>query len=425
MIYFLEVLSAKPLAAFSAMVFWSFFVLLFHPHFRQWFNSIFFSTTTTTHIQSFDALRGLAALGVFLGHIFHWSYPIFKDVQLSFNVLAYISNKAVPVFAMLSAYLICRQLSISYTEPSIQNIRRYFSRRFFRIYPLYFFCFILFCIVSRVYYTHEDIKPLSFMMSDLLMFRVFGASVYANPVTWSLYVEVFFYLVAPLIVWGIPRKMFLSAITIIFLALVIGDQGSGSKEFWLIKYFLLGMMAFELPRKYLFLQSSFLGYFFVAVGAIFFLFDLNGPACDIFSRLPLVSKSPGNFYTIGLGLSFGCMLIGLPYAPIVARLLSIKPLLLLGLISYSLYLLHPIYLMLNFSELQNTIQFRGKVLSQQFSMQQPLPNWYFWGVLMVGLIPWATLSYLFIERPFLRINLKSAQLTYNGKEKLTSRGRGC
>jgi len=262
-------------------------------------------------------------------------------------------------------------------------------------------------------------------MSDLLMFRVFGASVYGNPVTWSLYVEVFFYLVVPLIVWGIPRKMFLGAITVSFLALVIGDQGSGSKEFWLIKYFLLGIMAFELPRKYLFLQSSFFGYSFVAMGAVFFLFDLNGPACDIFNRLHLVSQSPGNFYTIGLGLSFGFMLIGLPYAPIVARLLSIKPLLLLGLISYSLYLLHPIYLMLNFPELQDTLHFGGKVLSQQFAMQQPLPNWYFWGVLMVGLIPWATLSYLFIERPFFRLNPKTAPLTYNDKEKLTSMGRGC
>jgi len=124
-------------------------------------------------------------------------------------------------------------------------------------------------------------------------------------------------------------------------------------------------------------------------------------------------------------LSFGFMLIGLPYAPIVARLLSIKPLLLLGLISYSLYLLHPIYLMLNFPELQDTLHFGGKVLSQQFAMQQPLPNWYFWGVLMVGLIPWATLSYLFIERPFFRLNPKTAPLTYNDKEKLTSMGRGC
>jgi peptidoglycan/LPS O-acetylase OafA/YrhL len=402
MVYFWEAFNLKPFATFSGIIFWLLIFLLFHASFRRKVCLKFFSTNNITQIQSFDALRGFAALAVFIGHSWHWSYPVFKDVQISIPALAYISDKAVPVFAMLSGFLIHRQLQINYTKPTTQNIRRYFLRRFFRIYPLYIVCFVLFCLASNAYSMQEGIKPIPFMVSDFFSLRLWGASAYGNPVTWTLYVEMLFYLVAPLIVWGIPKKNLLSVLSVACLILVIADQGPGQKELWLIKYFLLGMIAFKLSEKFIIFHPHRLGYLFVALGTIFLLFDLNGPAFDIFNQLHLVAQKPTNLYTLGLGLSFGLILIGLLHAPIVAALLNFKPLRVLGLISYSVYLLHPIYLMLNFPEMQNIAHIGSSVLIEQFETQQKLPNGYFWGIFVVGLIPWALVSYWLIEQPFLK-----------------------
>jgi len=402
MAYFWAAFNLKPFATFSGITFWVLIFLLFHAPFRKWVSSRFFSTNNATQIQSFDALRGFAALAVFIGHSWHWSYPVFKEVQFSIPALAYISDKAVPIFAMLSGYLIHRQLQISYTEPTTHNIRRYFLRRFFRIYPLYIVCFVLFCLISNAYSMQEGIKPIPFMVSDFFSLRLWGASAYGNPVTWTLYVEMLFYLVAPLIVWGVPKKNLLRVLAIGFLILSIADQGPGQKEFWLIKYFILGMIAFKLSEKCITFNSRRLGYLLVAVGTIFLLFDLNGPAFDIFNQLHLVSQKSTNFYTLGLGLSFGLILIGLLQAPLVASILNFKPFRVLGLISYSVYLLHPIYLMLNFPEIQNIAHIGSLVLIEQFETQQTLPNGYFWGIFVVGLIPWAMVSYWLIEQPFLK-----------------------
>ena len=61
------------------------------------------------YLDAFDTIRGLAAAWVALGHCWWASYPLFASTQQIFPWIAY-NTKAVPIFAVLSGFLIYRSV---------------------------------------------------------------------------------------------------------------------------------------------------------------------------------------------------------------------------------------------------------------------------------------------------------------------------
>lgn len=397
----LEIFFQKPVATYSAFAFWVTVSLLFFPSIRK----IFFLKTpfgqvapTGGYLNGFDALRGLAAAYVLVGHAWHWTYPIFRDAQLAIPSIGY-ATKAVAMFTMLSSYLIYR--SLHGVNMTTHELRKYMIRRFFRIYPLYLVSIILFLICSTTYYENNYlIKSYNFVISDIYMLPALSCAPFANPATWSLYVEVLFYMVIPLFVWGVPRRYQLSFLICTFIILSIIDVNHG-RMLHLWKYFALGIIVFKLPLKYPKLKESLISSILVILGVVFLCFDLAGPQFDIFHRLGLIAQREGNPFTIGLGLSFGMIMLGLPYAPRLSSLLEIMPFRVLGIISYSIFLLHPVYIMLNFPELKAT--HLAGTLYEIFKNQEALPTWFFFGIFIPGFIFWASLSYILIEHTFLKL----------------------
>jgi peptidoglycan/LPS O-acetylase OafA/YrhL len=103
-------------------------------------------------------------------------------------------EKAVCVFAALNGFLIYR--SLREKELNRGTLVRYFTARFWRIYPLYMATVIAFALSGSM---RRDPTLLHGLLSEFLMLQVFGFPYEANLPSWSLYVEVAFYLTLPLL----------------------------------------------------------------------------------------------------------------------------------------------------------------------------------------------------------------------------------
>ncbi|HEU0146724.1 MAG TPA: acyltransferase family protein, partial [Bradyrhizobium sp.] len=191
--------SAYPIATVSSAAFYLLLITLAIPQSRR-FVAPFLTHPIPPHqqfLQAFDTFRGFAAVLVAMGHIWWATYPVFQSTQLTIPLLAY-GAKAVPMFAVLSGFLIYRSvLSIQ----SLSDLRAYVIRRFCRIYPVYLLSVVL-CLLCGQYVTGPYYTAQGFFISDLLMLKVFSwpPTYIGNPATWSLYVEVPFYVFLPVAV---------------------------------------------------------------------------------------------------------------------------------------------------------------------------------------------------------------------------------
>ncbi|MFZ1073172.1 MAG: acyltransferase [Verrucomicrobiia bacterium] len=152
-----------------------------------------------------DHFRGIAILAVFLLHAFNLSYGygagIPREFSLSFFLgqipvlLRAFSEAGVPIFFVVSGFCI----HMSYEQQG-RKWGSFFIRRFFRIYPPYFFAVLLFALIYPM--TRFDIvrgwRQLAYHL--LLIHNLKnGASFGINPAFWSIGVEPQLYLLYPML----------------------------------------------------------------------------------------------------------------------------------------------------------------------------------------------------------------------------------
>jgi peptidoglycan/LPS O-acetylase OafA/YrhL len=110
------------------------------------------------HFENLDSLRFFAAIAVVLFHCSNWfklnnstTSQLIKKI-ISFNGLG--GNYGVVFFFILSGFLITYLLFIENEKKGI-HLLKFYLRRFFRIWPLYYFTifigflvfpFVLFCL---------------------------------------------------------------------------------------------------------------------------------------------------------------------------------------------------------------------------------------------------------------------------------------
>lgn len=148
-------------------------------------------------IDSLDGLRGLAVLQVFLSHTSQNQFFLFPALDF-----AGIGKSGVYLFFILSSFL----LTIPFIEKGRTCLNKafflnYFSRRFFRIYPLFFVYLGLSLLISiflwRMIGANEPIGlPLLISFTDFLKHL---ALIEGEGVTWSILVEFRYYFLIPLI----------------------------------------------------------------------------------------------------------------------------------------------------------------------------------------------------------------------------------
>lgn len=166
-------------------------------------------------INSLTATRGFAALLVV---IFHYGCPIFP-----FNLAEHFfrnGNLAVNYFFVLSGFV----MYLTYRERQV-NYQQFIGRRFARIYPAYLLAIVLAVIPVLTNWPEgrapadEKFVPGLLLHTTLLQAYVPTYALEINSPGWSLSIEMFFYLLFPLLLlWQRKKqKQFVWATVIVYL----------------------------------------------------------------------------------------------------------------------------------------------------------------------------------------------------------------
>jgi peptidoglycan/LPS O-acetylase OafA/YrhL len=86
--------------------------------------------------------------------------------------------------------------------------------------------------------------------------------------------------------------------------------------------------------------------------------------------------------------------------------MGVWPLRVVGTISYSLFLIHPFYLLVNFPQL---VFARVGGAQPFFEPNAVAPWWYGFFLFLPGMLLWSAISYIVIKRPFKRMRPKQAR----------------
>jgi len=387
----LELLGAYPFASASSAALYILLLAFAVPQSRLYLRPLF-THPIPPHQRyqlGFDTLRGFAAIFVALGHCWWATYPVFAATQIALPFLAF-NTKAVPIFAVLSGFLIYRS-GVSAVS-GIAELRAYIVRRFFRIYPVYFLGVILSLLMGQ-YVGSEYFSRWGYLSSDIFMLPSMNwPGGFANPPTWSLYVEVAFYAMLPLTIIAVGKRRMAAICFILLVAWIIADYPS--RVFVLWRYFFIGIISSEISKKISFRQAVVA----FVVGNCLLYYDMGGPSHDWLGRIG-IGQVHGDNSSLGLGLGIGLILGSLPHLRLIGAALNVLPLRFLGVISYSVYVTHFFYIRANFPEIVLFSQAGTDPLYQHFKTMAPFPGWYLPLVFFPGVLFWGAVSFLLIERP--------------------------
>ncbi len=142
-----------------------------------------------------DALRGWAIIGVILVHSSN-GLKTFGLTEFT-HPFAYSGQRGVPLFFVVSAFTIFYNLYKYSNFLSINNIKSFYLRRFFRIYPL-FGLFLLIGVITKLIEFNEFNIVNIILTSTFMDVWDFGNFQHYVPGGWSISTEMYFYLLAPL-----------------------------------------------------------------------------------------------------------------------------------------------------------------------------------------------------------------------------------
>lgn len=176
-----------------------------------------------SRIDVLDGFRGLAILLVLL---FHFGAGINRRSAIDdwFGRITGSMWTGVDVFFVLSGFLITGILLK--TRDRKHYFRSFYMRRTLRIFPLYygflFLCFFVFPLFGMEF-RHADGQTwwYVFYLSNVRQ-AFYGFDHGVLSVMWSLAIEEQFYLVWPLIVWALPRRVLIGVLTAILALSIAG-----------------------------------------------------------------------------------------------------------------------------------------------------------------------------------------------------------
>jgi peptidoglycan/LPS O-acetylase OafA/YrhL len=388
-----QFLWAYPVATLSSGAFYGLMIMLAVPASRRvivpWLAPL---PPHQQHLQSFDTFRGFAAGMVAMGHCWWATYPVFAPTQAYYIPSLAYDAKAVPMFAVLSGFLIYR--SVLNIE-TIRDLKAYVVRRFFRIYPTYLLSVVL-CLITAQYISGSYGTGSGFFFSDLWMMHVFNRpGGQANPVTWSLFIEVPFYAFLPLFVLTLGRRLVIVTAALAIVCMIVAEYPS--REFGLWKFFLAGILASELSWSEIYKKPA-VAWSSLLLGLGMLYYDFGGPSHDWMAHLGFNTLRM-DYETLALGIGCCLLLAALPHARAAGKIAETVPLRLIGNSSYSLYITHFFYILANFPELQRFANAGTPPMYEHLKTLPVMAWWYLPFVFFPGCFTWAIVSYVLVERP--------------------------
>lgn len=287
-------------------------------------------------LYNLDYLRGFAAFGIMIYHYSSWSLGNFTADSFMGRIGVY----GVSVFYVLSG------LTLFYVyknkmKPTIQDVIYFFKKRVFRIFPLLWLTTITAILLSK---KTPDLVNLFLNLTGL--FGFFRWDKYFSAGIWSIGNELVFYCFFPFFMLFLKKYkpiMLLFSLMIfglyLFFAFYQLNENETLGEQWSI-------YTNPLNQVFLFLGGFLIGYFLenkkprnltlffllISTGIIFIFYPVNG------NTIHLVIGTNRLIFTLC------CFFICICFYKMTIQFPGFmhKPLILLGEMSYAVYLLHPI-----------------------------------------------------------------------------------
>jgi peptidoglycan/LPS O-acetylase OafA/YrhL len=302
-------------------------------------------------IEIVQLLRGVAAL---LVCFFHMKGILdFQGYKIG-TFLFGNGSIGVPLFFMISGFIMV--VTTYNSKPTFSYLSSFYLKRIVRIVPLYYLITFLVIVLlgnSQFYFIDNPNLLLSGLLFAPSLVSKIGPSYGMPPleVGWSLNFEMFFYAILGLSFFFKRAKWILLVFVMLALVYLVPVLTVGFISDSLSSYY-----GYTAP--YLNLVTNPIILFFVFGVLVGLLYKSNFRVGGIFTANSIVVLSSANFlltyfgvYAIGLGyygsmVSCGLLLFSLLNREKVLSLSVPKPFVFLGDISYSLYLVHPLVLLL-------------------------------------------------------------------------------
>ena len=355
-----------------------------------------------------DALRFFAFLCVFSFHRMDY-VPTDPARNRWVYLLGNVGPFGVPVFFLLSAFLITELLLRERDKTGQVHVKAFYLRRILRIWPLYFAAFFGLALLNHFVAGVGTSRPLAwlcftFFAGNWYILR-FGWIAGAVDPLWSISVEEQFYLAIPWLAARAGRLALgivccvliaIAYLTVLLYALhpTAGDNGEWTNSLLQFQFFAAGTLVALILRGRLMRIPPWL-----RPGGF-----LLGFACWLTALLQFHVKSwephptPGGavagwFLVLAGALLFFLSALGTP-SRLVPRWLAYC-----GRISYGLYVVHSLVFFLTYEKL---LPFLGRRFPR--TILPPALRDAFWTlVVLLVSIGLAALSFHFFERPFLRL----------------------
>ena len=174
-------------------------------------------TTQKIYFKNLDILRFMAAYMIVLLHCFfaykiHFGHPAFITSSLSAHSLEKVETViqnfsiGVDVFFIISGFLITYLLLTENEKNGKVDILKFYIRRAFRIWPLYFLLLLIAPLLTYFYNEQAPGYIYHFLFAGNFDIIHNGTKSAATDHLWSICVEEHFYLFCPLLIAFIPMK---------------------------------------------------------------------------------------------------------------------------------------------------------------------------------------------------------------------------
>lgn len=308
-----------------------------------------------------DAMRGLAAILVLVSHADAYRIlPIPWTQELKVT----IGEAGVDLFFLISGYLIWT--TATRVLPTPDGVAKYAVHRMTRIMPLYYVSLAVAVLLAPYFLGSWKPQPTAEALVRHLVFSqslVPQVSREINPVLWTLTHEAIFYLLVPLL-WVMRASIWILVPLTMALAVAAHQTGFGAIAPFLQVFFMFatGITVAQYQHKF---------DWKAVLAAIIVCFALWGRSWHLTSPV--------------LALALFASLAALPEIRLARQVL--RPLCIVGLVSYSLYIWHYLY-----------VEFYGPQVIHNLAWLYRQPLFYsitFFTTLMAI----CALSYHMIEKP--------------------------
>ncbi|MCQ2997147.1 acyltransferase [Pseudomonas syringae] len=365
--------------------------------------------TSGFRLEGIEALRAFAALSIVIVHIIVLG-NISLPKELSF-IPSYF-GLGVMLFFVVSGF----GLTYGYIGriKNSNDLSEYYIRRFARIAPLFYFMIALYVVLAYNGIGHK-ISPSDFLLNALFLFNLVPSKAEGIvSASWTIGVEMLVYLVFPLLI-NLCKSLKTSIVALIasialgyqFSNYILGEMPSqsgyaGSNVITNLPFFIFGICGYHIystlrEAKFISGQKT-LSY---AIWALIFLasFGVVNGWFGSYSRIPAR-------YQWGAIFSAICVAVSLHPTWLISNATTKY----IGKISFSLYLLHPIFLywMGVFGVYKYTYSIFDSVMLGFITSV---------AVSVVVIVAASALTFNFIEKPGMILGRKIGKSVYNKRER--------